>query len=58
MELTAFSEEIEHDMERIWMRQAEQRFTKIESGKMSCCLLEAAVNEIRGRLTRGVGAKG
>jgi hypothetical protein len=56
--LTTFSEEIERDMERIWIQEAEQRFTEIESGTMSCCLLEDAVNEIRGRLTRGVGAKG
>lgn len=44
------AEEIEDDLERIWVQEAEQRYSDIESGQMSYRPLEDAVNEVRGRL--------
>jgi prevent-host-death family protein len=44
-------EGIDADLEMIWVQEAEQRYSAIESGQMSYRSLEDAVIEVRGRLT-------
>ena len=45
------TEETEADVETLWVREAEQRYSEIELGEMTCRPLEEAVNDIRGKLT-------
>lgn len=43
-------EEVESEMELLWVREAEARYTEIEAGSVTCRPLEDSVRVARGKL--------
>jgi PHD/YefM family antitoxin component YafN of YafNO toxin-antitoxin module len=43
-------EEVESEMELLWVREAEARYTEIEAGNVTCRPLEDSVRAARGKL--------